>query len=83
MKVQVEVSLDDVCFHNADGTTPEDKYGIYAAQPAVLMIEKLIEHKKQGHEIIISTDRAFDVNEITYAWLEHYEVPFDRVTWKI
>ena len=78
----IKVKLDDVAFAKLNGTGVEDMYGVYQAQPAVFMIEKLNAWKVEGHKIVIETNRDVETEfDITHKWLDHYEVPYDELVW--
>lgn len=78
----IKVKMDDVCFAKLNGQNPEDMYGIYQAQPAVFMIEKLNAWKVEGHKIVIETNRDVETEfDVTHKWLDHYEVPYDELVW--
>lgn len=80
----IKVKMDDVAFAKINGTTADDMYGIYQAQPAVFMIEKMNAWKVEGHKIVIETDRNVETEyDITMKWLSHYEVPFDEIIWNV
>ena len=77
----VKVQLDDVAFKAEHA---QEQYGIYDAQPAVFMIEKLNAWKQDGHKIIIETNRDINTDmDVTLEWLKHYEVPYDELQWSL
>jgi hypothetical protein len=84
MKPTVVVDMESICIA-AVGDTPEDKYGIYNAQPSILQIEKMLEWQKKGYTILIECRRDVDEDyEVTHQWLDHYQVPHsDAVIWRV
>jgi len=87
MKPTVVVDMESICIaaHGGFHATPEDKYGIYNAQPAMLQIEKMIEWYEKGYKILIECRRDVDKDyEVTHQWLDHYQVPYsENVIWRV
>lgn len=84
MTPTIIVDMESICIARKVGS-PEDKYGIYNAQPAVLMIDKMIQWYKSGYKVIIECRRDVDTDyEVTHQWLDHYEVPYsETVVWRV
>lgn len=78
------IDMEDLCIAR-EGDTPEDRYVVYNAQPAVYTMERINDWKfKDGHRIIIECLRDVDTDyDVTHEWLSHYEVPYDDVRWKV
>lgn len=86
MTPTIIVDMESICIARGPSfSSPEDKYGIYNAQPAVLMIEKMTNWYKAGYKVIIECRRDVDTDyEVTHQWLDHYEVPYsETVVWRV
>lgn len=80
---KVMVQKFDTYFCDIDGTIFKyRKFETYKSSPAELTpgsLEKLIEIKRAGHMIVLTTARPEDLREHTLMELEQNSVPFDRL----
>lgn len=66
-----------------NGSAKPDWPGFYSQcyrdQPINANIAKLVEYKEQGYEIVLVCSYPEQYRGLRTKWLEHYQVPFDRM----